>query len=115
VTTTTLSANGKAAFYSDPSAKPGVSAVICDSIPPEMRAERRWLLWRLEWVEDKKGKGKWSKVPYQSNGRKASSTDAKTWTPFETAVGAYRSGGFDGIGFVLGDGWAGVDLDDVAH
>lgn len=41
----------------------------------------------------------------------ASSTNPATWAPLAAAVEAYKQGGFDGIGFALGDGYAGVDLD----
>lgn len=66
----------------------------------------RWLLWRYEERD-----GKLTKVPYQANRRKASTADQSTWTSFEEAKVAYLSGGFDGIGFVLGDEFVGVDLD----
>lgn len=55
--------------------------------------------------------GKWSKVPYIGDSDvKASSTNADTWRDFWTAAEATRSG----LGFALGDGWFGIDLDDVA-
>jgi hypothetical protein len=78
-----------------------------------MRAERRWLLWRWEWVE---ARGQWAKVPRQPNGKHADPTDPLTWTAFETVVRALSDsqvpgGPFSGIGFALGDGWTGADLD----
>lgn len=49
------------------------------------------------------------KVPKTVAGKAASSTDSRTWSPYEVAV-ASRVG--DGLGFVLnGDGIACVDLD----
>lgn len=49
------------------------------------------------------------KVPKTVAGKAASSTDARTWSPYEVAVNS-RVG--DGLGFVLnGDGIACVDLD----
>lgn len=75
------------------------------NIPSAMRSERRWIVWRYEVV-----KGKKTKVPYQPGGAKASSTRAAEWTDFDSVSAG--NGHFDGIGFVLGDGWMGVDLDE---
>ena len=41
--------------------------------------ESRWLTWKLE-----TRKGKTTKVPYQTNGKLASSTDKDTWTTYES-------------------------------
>jgi primase-polymerase (primpol)-like protein len=45
------------------------------------------------------------------SGARASSTDPTTCSAFETALEAV--GGFDRLGFVLGDGWIGIDFDAV--
>lgn len=76
------------------------------AIPTDLKQADRWVLWRYEERD-----GKRTKVPYQSNGTKASSTDESTWSTFETVKAAYEQGSFDGIGFVLGNGFAGVDFD----
>ncbi len=76
-----------------------------DGIPAAMKAERRWVTWRYE-----RRKETWTKVPV-ARGRSASSTDPSTWMTFDEAAAEYRAGGRSGIGFVLGDGWAGVDVD----
>jgi primase-polymerase (primpol)-like protein len=70
-------------------------------IPVEMQAERRWVCAR-------------SKVPFSpfALDQKASSTDPKTSGTFRGAMAAYLSNLCDGIGFVLGDGWVGLDIDD---
>ena len=82
-------------------------------IPPEMRAAKRWVCW----TEDK--------TPINVNaGCGASSTNPQTWTTFDAACGyigkpaTYRNRNNErvtmptlGVGFVLGDGWVGVDLD----
>jgi putative DNA primase/helicase len=47
----------------------------------------------------------------QSSGRHAKPNTPTTWHPYTDALTAYRTGGFDGLGFCLGDGWAGADLD----
>ena len=98
----------KANLYADPNSRPKMLPGDFAGIPDELRAEDRWVLWRLDWVKER-----WSKVPYRPSGGKASSTDPKTWTNFAAVERMYNRGGHDGIGFVLGDGWAGVDLDDV--
>lgn len=79
-------------------------------IPAEMTAENRWVLWKYV---DRGGKP--SKVPYQPSGVAAKSNDPSTWSSYEAvqAVRAKQPDAYSGIGFVLGDGWAGVDLDDV--
>jgi hypothetical protein len=79
-----------------------------------MRQARRWVGWKYEVrLDTRTGDLKWSKVPYQvrSPTYKASSTNAKTWGTCAQAEAAYAHGDVEGIGFVLGDGWAGADLD----
>jgi hypothetical protein len=83
------------------------STGVASAIPAAMREVDRWVLWRYE-VRD----GKRTKVPRRvDGGGRASSTDPATWATFEQAVAAL--GGSDGLGFVLGDGWVGVDLDGI--
>ena len=82
-----------------------------ENIPPRMRAADRWCVWKYEKRKNKAGEEKWSKPPYQPNGRYASSTDRETWSSFAAVVAAYKSDGWDGIGFFLGDNWIGVDFD----
>lgn len=79
-----------------------------DNIPGELRSENQWVLWSEETRDEDR-----TKVPKQPNGRNASSTDSSTWTDFETARQAYRSGDFDGFGFVFTEEgpFVGVDLD----
>ena len=81
-----------------------------DGIDDVMKAESRWVLWRLEWTNDR-----WAKVPYQPSGRRAKPNDPITWSSFAVAVNAYRQGGFDGVGFALGDGWVGGDMDNCRN
>src|ERR1700730_7601433 len=78
------------------------------AIPGDMREARRWVVWNLETRH-----GKPTKVPYQAVCPSvcASSIDATTWSAFDTAQAALADGKADGLGFVLGDGFAGVDLD----
>lgn len=55
-------------------ARPVALPVQAANIPESLKSRRQWLLWRY----DLKGSG-FAKVPYQVNGRRASSTDPKTW------------------------------------
>jgi putative DNA primase/helicase len=90
--------------------KPLVLTCEPEGIPEEMREYDSWVCWRYVWRDDR-----WKKVPYDpATKRSASTTDARTWGPFEAAVEAYGAGDFDGIGFVFGTGdpFSGVDLDD---
>jgi Virulence-associated protein E len=66
-----------------------------------------WVLWRWE-----KPKNKWTKTPYQPNGRKAKNNDPKTWNSYHTVIAALETGEFDGIGFCLLNGnIAAFDID----
>ncbi|WP_254513898.1 phage NrS-1 polymerase family protein [Anatilimnocola floriformis] len=82
-------------------------APIFENFPEALTSKPQWVLWRLEEVS-----GRPTKVPYQSNGRKASSTDQQTWATFDHAKAAYENGLFDGLGFVVTDsGLTGIDVD----
>lgn len=87
--------------------RPAVLDLRVAGIPQELRDARRWILWRYDFVG-----GVWRKVPYQTNGNKASSTDKNTWDTFERAHLTFMLNDYSGLGFVLGDGWFGIDLDD---
>ena len=73
-------------------------------IPAALKNAPRWVCWKA--VERN---GKQTKMPVQTDGRPASTTDPATWTDYPAAATAAAR--FSGIGFVLGDGFAGVDLD----
>jgi putative DNA primase/helicase len=82
-------------------------SVKAESIPEELKVRPQWVVWKA--VGDKP-----DKVPYSARtGRKASSTNLMTWSTFEEALGAYKSGEYVGLGFVFssGDPFTGVDLD----
>jgi putative DNA primase/helicase len=82
--------------------------VCFGNIPAELKDLRQWVVWRGEQRGDRM-----TKVPYSVAGKKASSSDSSTWTDFDAAAEASRSGSFDGIGFVFaqGGGITGIDLD----
>ncbi len=79
----------------------------CSAIPEELKSERRFLLWKFE----DRGCRKPTKIPKQVSGQNARVNDRETWCSYDEAVQAYENGDFDGIGFVLGWGIVGVDLD----
>ena len=71
-----------------------------------MREAKRWVTWQYE-IRD----GKRTKVPHTPGKGQAKSTDPETWVAFEEACQAEEF--YSGIGFVLGDGWLGLDADHV--
>jgi primase-polymerase (primpol)-like protein len=71
----------------------------------ELKQQKRWVLWKLL-----SAGGTETKIPFQRDGRHASSTDPRTWCTFAEAVAVV--GSFSGVGVVLGNGLAGSDLDD---
>lgn len=79
--------------------------------PPEPKKYRQWVLWRLE----KTREGKFTKVPYNLAGWKASHADSRTWAHYEPACRKYlaNSHKYNGIGFVFSDEdpFTGTDLD----
>lgn len=82
------------------------------NIPLEMRVFNQWIVWRYEDVDGKKP----TKVPYSpNNGRMASVVDPDTWSSFDNALHALKSGNwYSGLGFVLteSDPYTFIDLDD---
>lgn len=85
--------------------RPTALPVNVAGIPEALKAERRWVCWRYEWQQHDGKKGRWTKILCTPVGRYAKSNDASTWTTFEDALVA--STRFDGVGFCLGNGWAG--------
>lgn len=79
-----------------------------EGIPNALKAVQQWVLWR---VVDRGGKR--AKIPFQQNGKPASSTDPGTWADFDTVLLAYNEGGYSGVGFVLSesDRFCGADFD----
>ena len=79
-----------------------------DRVPAAIRESTRAVVWHYEERD-----GKLTKVPDVPSdpSRRASVTDPSTWDSFSVARDAVEDGKADGAGFVLGDGWVGVDLD----
>jgi primase-polymerase (primpol)-like protein len=76
-----------------------------ENVPDFLIAHPHWMFWRRELIE-KNGESKWTKVPYQLDRRRASSTDPATWCDWELIQLGYDRDTegdkfFDGIGFAL--------------
>lgn len=87
---------------------PEALPIIIENFPADLVALDHWGPWRWEF----RG-GKWTKVLINAaTGRRASSTDPSTWSPFEQAVRYARKNLLPGVGFVFtGSPFAGADLD----
>jgi putative DNA primase/helicase len=94
------------------------------NIPDEMKAAAQWVLWKAVPKVKQDGTTEFTKEPRQSHhrDRKASSTDASTWSTFEQTMSAFNVAqvfhdaegpAVHGIGFVLGGGFAGIDIDNA--
>lgn len=76
-------------------------------VPNELKSLNRWVCFKIE-VRD----GEVGKFPINSmNGKYAKSNDNLTWSNFNTALLGCIKWKCNGIGFMLGDGIFGVDLD----
>ena len=87
------------------------SAPLRGQVPPELKLREQWVVWRYEGR-----KGKDTKVPCNPRtGEHASITSPDTWGLLIEALEAYKSGSYDGVGFVFAeeDPFAGIDLDKV--
>lgn len=77
------------------------------NIPETLKNEKRWVLFKKV-IKD----GKMTKIPINAlTGYGAKSNDNTTWTTFDTALNKCELLGCDGLGFMLGDGYFGIDLD----
>lgn len=93
-------------------------------LPQELKSCSRWVLWRLEDVNDAEGKSrKRCKVPLKPTdpSKRASSTDASTWSSLEVALAHLAelspAPGYEnepnnrGVGLTFGPPFLAVDLD----
>lgn len=80
------------------------------SIPKSLKKLDRWIVWKYVWR-----KTKWTKPPHSAvTGKPTDATDLSNGVSFVTAVQFLRAHGdeYDGLGFLLGEGYAGIDVDD---
>ncbi len=77
-------------------------------IPQELKQLNRWVLWKTQ----KNEKGKTTKIPVNAkNGYGAKSNDSDTWSSFEEALNKVEYFNCNGLGFMLGNGYFGIDID----
>lgn len=77
-------------------------------IPQQLKDMKRWVCYKVEKLEN----GKTTKRPYNAlNGSWARVNDELTWSNFKTAIIGCEKYNCDGLGFVLGEGIFGIDLD----
>jgi len=96
-----------------------MSAADFSNLPPAMLQAKRWLLWKC--VPNKDPAKKDRKIPFYTNGQPRSGDmdtphDTSRFASLEEALRVFetRPGKYSGLGFALGDGWQGIDLDDFA-
>ena len=76
-------------------------------VPQEMKELKRWVLWKKVTRD-----GKNTKLPIDAhNGKGAKSNDDTTWSTFQDACDGLEEYDCDGLGFMLGGGYFGVDID----
>ena len=81
------------------------------AVPDELKGLLRWVNWQF--IERE---GKSTKVPVDPNtGDPASCADPGTWGTYAEALARFNRDTVDGIGFQLGDSYAGIDLDDCRN
>lgn len=80
-----------------------------ENIPDELKREKRWCLYKIIQRD-----GKNTKLPLMPNGKPAKSNDKTTWNSYEDCIAALNRNIGDGLGFMLGDGYIGIDIDKVS-
>jgi hypothetical protein len=80
-----------------------------DTVPLYLRGLRRWCVWKYTQLAN----GRWTKTPINARtGGGAMSNNSSTWSTFEEARAALLDNReLAGLGFFLGDGIIGVDVD----
>ena len=81
-----------------------------ENIPSELKQEKRWCLYKMI-----QRNGKNTKLPLMPNGKPAKSNDKTTWNSYEDCIAALNRNIGDGLGFMLGDGYIGIDIDKVSY
>ena len=77
-------------------------------IPQELKDMKRWVCYALVEKED----GEITKVPINAiTGKNAKCNDNLTWSYFNVAINGCVKYNCAGLGFMLGDGIFGIDLD----
>jgi hypothetical protein len=83
--------------------------MLADAIPQELKEQARWITWQH--VPRSEG-SKPAKLPRNARtGQPANVTNPSDWSTYAEAVASNATRGHNGVGFVLGDGFVGIDLD----
>lgn len=87
-------------------------------LPLPMQQAKRWLVWKSIPNADPSKKPR--KVPFYvsgvpRNGAMDTPEDVAQFGTYADASRAVATGGYAGLGFALGDGWQGVDLDTMSQ
>lgn len=80
-----------------------------ENIPEDLKREKGWCLYKIIQREGKK-----TKLPLMPNGKPAKSNDKSTWHSYDDCIKALRRNVGEGLGFFLGDGYIGIDIDKVS-
>ncbi len=75
-------------------------------VPIQLKQKKNWVRWKLEEIN-----GRLTKIPYQLNGSKASSTNPETWNTFDSIVKGAAIDRTQGIGIMTDGSFIGFDLD----
>jgi len=85
-------------------------------IPKELKELNRWVCFKKTPITISENAIIPAKAPLNAlNGKQANVIDSLTWTSFNVALRGCAKFNFDGLGFVLGDGLVGIDLDNHAN
>ncbi len=97
----------QASQYNDVSIRVSAAAHFRENVPHELLGDRRWVTWRYKLRGDGSNAGKWTKPPDQA-------VDApEKWLSFDEAMELAARNKAKGVGYVLGGGLVGIDLDNV--
>ena len=80
-------------------------------VPLKLREARRWHGFKI--IPNPDPTKKPLKIPVNLLGITADATSPDNWSSFDAAFTALQAGKFDYLGFALGDGYQGIDLDDI--
>jgi len=75
-----------------------------EKLPEQLKRDGRFCLWKYE-----ERNGRMTKVPYQINGKRASSANCNTFSDYKLVIDSLK--GFDGIGIGVFDDFCMVDID----
>jgi hypothetical protein len=75
-------------------------------VPMQLKQKKNWVRWKLEEVN-----GRLTKIPYQLNGSKASSTNPETWNTYSNIIQGAVVDKTQGIGIMTDGTFIGFDLD----